>query len=565
MTQPKRKGQTGAKRAFITRRKAMQKLQLSLKDFRRLCIIKGIYPVEPRKRKRGMSRSKTYYLLDDIRFLASEPIIWKFWEYKTFLKKVTRASHRKEDLLVQNLKDNPPIYRMDHIVKERYPSFTDALKDLDDSLCMCFLYANFAKNRGVPQELTDLCRRLTLEFMHYIIATKSLRKVFISIKGYYYQADVMGITITWIVPHQFVLNTQKDVDMRVMRTFTEFYVTLMGFINFKLFSSINLYYPPKVASLNPEEKKSLKGDNEISIQYEYIAALNRPILHQIKEKEDIETMPDDFKEGEDDESGAEERKLTFHQLRQLENLFKGLKFFLSREVPRESLVFVIKCFGGEASWDKMCFVGATFDETDPSITHQIVDRKAIPQKYMNRYYIQPQWIYDCVNAQTLLPVERYFHDVTLPPHLSPFVQPTELDYDPMKKLPTGNLEFGERKAEESDHEDVSEDEELPEKRERVVSESKDLKMQVKEGKHEKVDLVRKKDMEKAEEKRLAVMMIPKKKKRLYDKMMYGKRRKTREADKLKAKREKYENNLKSKKNQQSSFGQNIKKGVKRKR
>lgn len=206
MGMPKRKGQAGARRAFITRRKAMQQLQLSLKDFRRLCIIKGIYPVEPRKKKKGMSASKTYYLRDDINYLSHEPIIWKFWAYKSFLKKVTRLSKRKEHLAVDKLKENPPTYRMDHIVRERYPTFKDALKDLDDALCMLFLYANFAKNRGVPKELVDLSRRLSLEFMHYVIESKSLRKVFISIKGYYYQAEIMGLPITWIVPHQFVLN-----------------------------------------------------------------------------------------------------------------------------------------------------------------------------------------------------------------------------------------------------------------------------------------------------------------------------------------------------------------------
>jgi pescadillo protein len=33
------------------------------------------------------------------------------------------------------------------------------------------------------------------------------------------------------------------------------------------------------------------------------------------------------------------------------NLFKKLKFFLSREVPRYSLEFVILAFGGEIYWD----------------------------------------------------------------------------------------------------------------------------------------------------------------------------------------------------------------------
>ena len=38
----------------------------------------------------------------------------------------------------------------------------------------------------------------------------------------------------------------SDVDFRVMLTFVEFYATLMGFINLKLFHSLNVKYPPQV-------------------------------------------------------------------------------------------------------------------------------------------------------------------------------------------------------------------------------------------------------------------------------------------------------------------------------
>ena len=37
-----------------------------------------------------------------------------------------------------------------------------------------------------------------------------------------------------------------DVDFRVMLTFVEFYSALMGFMNFRLYHSLNLKYPPQV-------------------------------------------------------------------------------------------------------------------------------------------------------------------------------------------------------------------------------------------------------------------------------------------------------------------------------
>lgn len=289
------------------------------------------------------------------------------------------------------------------------------------------------------------------------------------------------------------------------------------------------------------------GEDKQHALYEYIGSLNRSLPRSKTDEIPPENQPDEFDEDEGEEDDNEDgdepktkrRKTTsYHKMVKQQNIFKNLKFFLNREVPRESLTFVIRSFGGQVSWDKTSFVGATYSEDDPTITHQIVDREVIPNKYMNRYYIQPQWVYDSVNARTLLPVENYFHDVILPPHLSPFVENTEGSYVPSNVSYQQNLAFGERKE---DAEENEEDESEPESEEEAVEHyEKNLKMKVKAGKEEKVDKKRKEELEKAEEKRLAVMMIPKRRKRLYDKIMYGKRRNIRNNEKLKEKREKYE-------------------------
>lgn len=49
-------------------------------------------------------------------------------------------------------------------------------------------------------------------------------------------------------------------------------------------------------------------------------------------------------------------------------LFKGLVFFLGREVPREHLLLVVRAFGGEAGWDGE---GSPLQEGDERITHQV--------------------------------------------------------------------------------------------------------------------------------------------------------------------------------------------------
>ena len=45
-----KKGKVGPTKDYLSRAKAIKKLQVNLKDFRRLCILKGIYPrVGPKK------------------------------------------------------------------------------------------------------------------------------------------------------------------------------------------------------------------------------------------------------------------------------------------------------------------------------------------------------------------------------------------------------------------------------------------------------------------------------------------------------------------------------------
>ena len=81
----------------------------------------------------------------------------------------------------------------------------------------------------------------------YVIKSKSLRKTFISIKGIYYQAEVMGEKITWLVPHKFSQDLPSDVDYRVMLTFLDFYEVFLGFVFYRLYGSLGLKYPPTIA------------------------------------------------------------------------------------------------------------------------------------------------------------------------------------------------------------------------------------------------------------------------------------------------------------------------------
>jgi len=544
MVPRKKKYETGEASNYISRKNAMYKLQLNLKDFRRLCILKGVFPREPRNRKRAQkgnsSKVQTLYYEKDIRFLLHEPIVWKFREFKVFLRKLKKAEEKKNWETVDRLKANKPKYSLDHIVKERYPTFVDAIRDLEDCLCLCFLYSTFPKTARTPVEMVELCKRLTVEFMHYVIETKALRKVFCSIKGYYFQADIKGQIVTWVVPHNFGYQNPATVDMKLMSVFVEFYTTMLGFINFRLYNSINLTYPPKLAGLPVD---GAEGE-------ERVFALNQSLHRTVLPEESTEL--DEIPLSEDTEALAA-AKQEAEALDRQRTLFTGLKFFLGREVPREPLVFMIRSVGGEVSWCETAAPGATFKEDDDRVTHQISDRDVIGNKKLGRFYVQPQWIFDSINRRTKLNEKDYALGETLPAHLSPFVTERRVgDYVPPEEKALNQPEEEEKEEEKEeggeeneDSEEEAEGEEEEEEEEEEDSdneeeEEKEDTSEVKLGQKEKVDKEHLKKMQEDEEYKLRVMMVPRKHRGLYKSMMKNRKKRTNEARHLERKRKQWD-------------------------
>lgn len=204
-------------------------------------------------------------------------------------QQVRRALAKKNRELAGRLAARRPTYRLDHLVRERYPSFVDALRDLDDPLTLAHLFAVLPAEaaHGIPAAAVHKARRLALEWQAWVVRARALRKAFISVKGcasrvageaavapgcwrlsraglssypphpcgcpahcpaslphclaaspppppapppplsYYYQAEVQGQLVTWLVPHATSQVLPPDVDYKVMLTFLEFHSTLL--------------------------------------------------------------------------------------------------------------------------------------------------------------------------------------------------------------------------------------------------------------------------------------------------------------------------------------------------
>ena len=521
MPRIKKKGQAGAAKNYVTRNQAIRKLQISLPDFRKLCIWKGIYPREPRSRKKvskSSTNSTTFYYAKDIQYLLHEPLLQRFRDQKALEKKISKAlgrgdigdASRLEKNAARPEKTGKPRYTLDHVIRERYPTFNDALRDLDDCLSMLFLFANLPSTSAVPAKMIARCERLCLEFQHYLIVSRSLTKSFLSIKGIYYQANIRGEDILWLVPYKFNQRIVGDVDFRIMGTFVEFYMTLLGFVNFKLFTSLGLKYPPKFDQMKDEnaaelgaftlEGLTLAGADE---QKQIEASAHKPdpkvqaavnkVLKNI-DNGDAEgengagqdSKPEEETSGEIDKfeptaSGGDVLPQPSNNAASAGSLFSNCTFFLSRETPRQPLEFLLKGFGCKrVGWDAVLGDGAyTTNELDPSITHQIVDRPPVQaaaepnedgednqtsqklatnQRMPGRVYVQPQWVWDSVNEAELQEPHLYAPGASLPPHLSPFVKRIEGAYDPTVPLEAQETEQEALQAAQEDAEEAGVDE-----------------------------------------------------------------------------------------------------------
>ena len=409
-----------------------------------------------------------------------------------------------------------PRMSLDHIIKERYPTFQDALRDLDDALTMLFLFANLPSTTAVPPKTIALCQRLTLEFEHYLISARCLRKSFLSIKGIYYQAVIQGQEILWLVPYRFVQKITGDVDLRIMGTFIEFYTTLLGFVNFRLYTSIGLVYPPKFSRGSDDQGGDLSA---FTLEGAALGAINGTENPSVKQTEEIKETSKlaqaeadkliglaDPEENQKDETNItsptptnaeREADMTFDKFEAVADdadvlpqpdlnitnqtsIFEPFTFYLSRETPRGPLEFLLKAFGCKrVGWDSVLGDGAyTTDESDSRITHQIVDRPSLPSNSLHsrngdnepkenelpsqtpvpsgnrvpgRTYVQPQWVWDSVNAGELQRPDLYAPGATLPPHLSPWAKPKKGQYDPSIPLAEQEPEGEAERALETEH------------------------------------------------------------------------------------------------------------------
>ncbi|XP_026190469.1 pescadillo homolog [Cyclospora cayetanensis] len=555
-----KKHQKGEVAQYTTRARALRKLQVSLADFRRLCILKGIYPRDPKKKRFGVNQ--VYYHKKDLLHLQADGVLLSaLRDISATNKKIRKSVGRKEHKDAKRRLRLRPKLPLQHLIKQKFPSLLSAIEDIDDCLCTVFLIASLpsAASRGLPPERSLLSVQLCDEFLLLLSHLRALRKAFVSIKGFFFQAELLGRQVTWVLPHAFAQALPPEIDCRVLDTFSLMYCSSLRHILYKLYKMEGLRYPPAPPKGAPTAAAGsahlschslqqavsrfhmLKVTKAPQQQHDSASAAAGEDEHATNPLEDATTAGDSSnaeqdtetkEEGEETDSAAEERddtgeeesedeeleesKIELAEADQRDNaappaktskpkasagvvrhdtkaapesnsegeeselerpdresdtdseeegesseedsedadtaagaeqgcgvsehpvqcLFEGLVFFVCRETPLLPLSFAIRSCGGRVGWQSE---GSPIVVSDKSITHQVVDRpaEAVFQGFggssPSREFVQPQWIFDCLNAGILLPTADYAPGKALPPHLSPFVDDEAEGYIPRQR------------------------------------------------------------------------------------------------------------------------------------
>ena len=352
----------------------------------------------------------------------------KFRDIKAHLKKHKKLLGRREVKLAEKHIKKTPKYSLAPVIKDRYPSFVDALRDLDDALCLISLFAQFPQHLTLEIAKKDLetCQTLYRDFLLYCTVSQCFTKSFFSIKGIYYRVEIMGQQITWVQPYKFNQRLPFDVDYKVMGTFTEFYIALLKFTNYKLFSDMGLPYPVEDFPVAKGAESGTGGqyfDVEKIQQFQKHA---RKMFDAANEDGETSIIDKAFQNTPEMQRLKKRQEASKKQT----NLFGNCLFLLGRETPVYILQNLILSFGGSfLLQDELPLDEKAHAQAMKKVTHICADRP-LSSTEKGKEYVQPQYILDCINNLFLLPTKAYAPGIPPPAHLSPFIDNTEAGYLP---------------------------------------------------------------------------------------------------------------------------------------
>lgn len=348
---------------YVSRKAAVQKLHISEKQFDRLTVLLGIYPVVADSKNCYDKADGWYYRIEDIkRMFYSEA-------YEILNRNMKRETKRQKLLKLQQIERASRImdeeFSLVDLVKQRYASLGQSVDDLGNTLRNMYI-VNMLAIDDVEEDLEA--------FEKFVIERRLLSKAFMSRKGIYFGSDIEKIAVCWMVPYpgaSLADFTEEKGDLPVERITYSF-----DFLDFGSLSE---------EASEESEATGLNNPDKFDISLlKYASPLLKTHLNLCVHKLSI-LYP---KEG-----------------RTKEGIFKDMRFFIGIGSISEQVSFAIRAVDGEVT---------TYAQAKLVIT------EAVETVDSEHVYLQPQYVFDCLNQSRVLPYDSYLVGRELPPHVSPF-------------------------------------------------------------------------------------------------------------------------------------------------
>lgn len=356
---------------FVSRKKAIEKLNLTEKRFDKLTVIIGIYPVIKKDRNCYDKSEDWYYKIDDIkRIFYSEA-------YHTSNQNLKIQSKRDKFMKMQQLERAAKLLDEETdfvgLVKQKYESLSHSIDDIGNTLRNLYLIDMLAID-NVNSELK--------RFEEFIAQRGLLNKAFMSKKGIYFGFTIQNIIVCWLVPYpgsdlKGIVEEKHEVPVQAQEYDFDF-LDFGSFDDEDEENDVETLVDP-----NDPNKK------DISL-LKYAAPLLTIHLKLVLHKLGILLVSEDHKKKP--------------------GIFKNMKFHVDIKSIADQIAFIIRNEEG-----LLC----SFEEAD------IVVTEAVESILPGKAYLQPQYVFDCLNSLQVLNQDPYVVGKVLPVHQSPF--PNALD------------------------------------------------------------------------------------------------------------------------------------------
>ncbi|ADM12531.1 pescadillo N-terminus domain-containing protein [Encephalitozoon intestinalis ATCC 50506] len=351
---------------YISKELVMKNLDLQEKEFDKLVALCQVHPYIPKNNRKVDQGDGFYYRISDANKLVHSDV------YKILIKNRKLEDRKKKYLgtgleyKIENIRHEE--YGYVDLIRSRCKGLGEAVDELNHTLGNLYL----ARMLGLDDRISE-----TLGMFENFIARKSLLECsYMSKAGVYNQTTLGKIRVVWFVPYpgaelKDIVEEKKDLPRK-------FEWSEPNFLDF-------------VSSSEEEDSES----EEMEIIYNDPGKIDISLLSHSVPLLMVHCKLVLFKL---------EKVYESHNNRK--GIFQDVKFYIGSKTIEGSLRLIALSCGG--------------DVVESPCKADIHISEGVDEVMENTIYVQPQYLFDCLNQRRRLSAEDYCVGKELPKHVSPF-------------------------------------------------------------------------------------------------------------------------------------------------